>query len=157
MRKANKTTFLVVTVLTIAFVFAWKAYEFHSGACEPLLAANIDALSDEIDNDESASSNPFDTYYVKGDKKGKCIRMSSKRNVCPERGTGSGNHGNNCEIITFSADVVGFTYERKTVYAIEVAFYDRWLTSYGNCPSNSTEYDLRASPLVPASEHTYAE
>jgi len=155
MRKTNKKTTLVVTIVTIAFVFAWKAYDSHKSACESLLAENINALSDDIYNLDSPGL--FDTYDVKGDKKGKCIKITSNRITCPERGTPPNKHGNNCEIITYSAEEVGNTYEKKTVYAYQVAFYDKWKSEYGRCPASSTEYDLLDTPETPASEHTYAE
>ncbi len=155
MRKTNKKTTLVVTVAAFAAVFAWEAYDSHKSACESLLAENINALSDDINSLDTPDFN--DTYYVKGDKKGKCIQFTSNRNICPERGTPPDKHGSKCEIITYSAEEVGNTYEKKAVYAFQVAFYDKWKSEYGRCPSSSTEYGLHVTPETPASEHTYAE
>lgn len=155
MRKTNKRTMLTVAIVMVATVFTWKTYDSHKSAYESLLAENINALGDAIDKYESPGF--LDKYDVKGDIKGKCIVFESQHNTCPERGTAPGKHGNNCEIVTYSANTVGFTYEKETVFAFMVMLYKQWKPEYGKCPGDSKEYRLDENPTPPASDHTYVE
>lgn len=145
-----KSTLAVVAVAT-SCLGAWKAYKVYGIHDTSLLMENLEALT--LDGDAGALD---DMYEVKGDKNGKCIKFKSFHSVCPERGSQPEKHGDKCEIVTYTTENGGFTYEKKMVNTFLTPFYDKWESKYGRCPNTYTRYDLEATVLPPPTEHTYA-
>lgn len=147
-----KSTILGVAV-GVSGLGAWRAYNAYEMTDNTLLVENIEALSEASE----PGASPFDMYDVKGEKNGKCIKFTSTHAPCPQRGSNPPNHGEKCDIITFSKVEGGYTYQKKQVGALVVVFYEKWKDAYGRCPSTFTKYDIHTPVPIPNQEHTYAD
>lgn len=147
----TKKVFALPLVAVCAGVFlAFENYQL-SNESNALLAENVEALS----NQESPAWN--DKYEVKGEKNGQCVKFESTHSPCPERGKKPIYHGKNCDIVTYSKVMSGYTYKKKWVNALEVCLYDKWKDEYGRCSPGYTKYGLGVEVPVPPQEHTYAD